>query len=114
MFSSMFSTPFDLKYYVITIEDTSVYKGPKGWLGYNIYLDGEQLKFLKAEGKTKTTILANKRHELKTELKFSQGDAPSGSMVSFTVDFKVLIKPSLLDVFAKIFLILVALQGLFL
>lgn len=112
MLRTILATPFDLKYYVITVKDISVYDGPKGGLGYHLYLDGKELEFMKAGGKTRTTVLTNKKHILKTKLKLSQGDAPSGSHVSFKIDFAVSARPSWYDVIAKLVLILVAWNGI--
>ncbi len=113
MLRTLFSTPFDLKYYTITIEDVSSYTGPKSVISYDLYLNGQPFNSLQANGKTEKTILANdKKAILVTNVRVTQGDNPPG-LVEATIDFKVSAKPSWYDVMAKIFLVLIAWNGIF-
>lgn len=113
MLRTLFSTPFDLKYYTVTIEDISNYKGPKGVISYDLSLNGQLFNPLQANGKTEKTILANdKKAILITKVRVTQGDNPSG-LVEATIEFKVSARPSWYDAIAKIFLVILAWNGIF-
>src|SRR3989338_9143581 len=116
MLRNVLSAPFDLKYYDIIVKDTSVYEGNPGNSGWIIEIDNKEFDFLVPNGKIKKTFLLDKPQQLKfvSKLKVERGNAHSGSMFEFKVSFEAYAKPNFWDIVAKIFLILVALNGIFL
>lgn len=114
MVRAIFSTPFDLKYYTITIKDTSEYIGSTCAITYNLLLDGKPFPPLPARSKTKMIILANDEKvitlPLLTQVNVTAGDCPGG-LLQATIHFEASAKPSWYDTIAKLILVFLAWNG---
>ncbi len=113
---TIFSTPFDLKYYVITFKDNATYTWFPSGIGYILTLDGKKLDRFKASGKTETTVtlLTDNPLLLTSNVSLTTNELASRGhpqLVDFVVGFDVFAKPSYWDVGAKTILFVIAWNG---